>query len=86
MSSETTGGPLRYVMPDVLSALIAFVGEHRLCGDVDGRLEDDMAWLVCSCGAGLARPAEQQRGHRSGSDSARRQIGELQSKGTAATQ
>jgi hypothetical protein len=29
-------------MPDILSALIAFVAEHRRCGDLEGGLA--MAW------------------------------------------
>jgi hypothetical protein len=27
-------------MPDVLSALIAFVAEHRRCGELDGGVDD----------------------------------------------
>jgi hypothetical protein len=44
-------------MPDVLSALIAFVGEHRRCGDLDGGLEVEVVWLECTCGAGIAHQA-----------------------------
>jgi hypothetical protein len=45
-------------MPDILSALIAFVAEHRRCGDLEGGLEVGVVWLNCSCSARLARPAE----------------------------
>jgi len=44
-------------MPELLSALIAFVAEHRRCGELDGGLEDGVAWFRCSCTARLARPA-----------------------------
>jgi hypothetical protein len=44
-------------MPDLLSALIAFVAEHRCCGEVEGGLEDGVVWLKCSCTARLAHPA-----------------------------
>jgi len=65
-------------MPDMLAALIAFVGEHRRCGDLDGGLERGVIWLGCSCGARLARLAGQQRAQRVGPP--------LQSKDTISTQ
>ncbi len=43
-------------MPAVLSALIAFVAEHRCCGELDGGLDSGVVWLACSCTA-LAHPA-----------------------------
>ncbi len=44
-------------MPDVLGALIAFVAEHRRCGELDGGLDSGVVWLACSCTARLAHPA-----------------------------
>ena len=29
----------------------AFLQEHRRCGELDGGLDGDTVWLVCSCGA-----------------------------------
>jgi hypothetical protein len=43
-------------MPEVLSALIAFVAEYRRCGELDSGLEGGVVWLGCSCGAELVRP------------------------------
>jgi hypothetical protein len=40
-----------------LAALIAFVAEHRRCGELDGGLEGEVVRLRCTCGAELVRPA-----------------------------
>jgi hypothetical protein len=45
-------------MPDVIAAFDAFVQEHRRCGDIDGGVDDQHAWLACECGASIARPLE----------------------------
>jgi len=39
-----------------LHALIAFVSEHRRCGDLDGGRDGGYIWLACSCGAQIMRP------------------------------
>jgi len=44
-------------MPDVLNALVAFVAEHRRCGDLDGGRDDGYVWLQCSCGGLIMQPA-----------------------------
>jgi len=44
-------------MPDVLSALAAFVAEHQRCGEVDGGKDGPRVWLACCCGARIAHPA-----------------------------
>jgi hypothetical protein len=44
-------------MPDVLTALVAFVAEHQRCGDLDGGKDSGQVWLACSCGAQIAHPA-----------------------------
>jgi len=38
-------------MSALLTALDAFLQEHRRCGELDGGLDGDTVWLVCSCGA-----------------------------------
>jgi hypothetical protein len=45
-------------MPELLSALMAFVAEHRRCGDLGGGLDDGIVRIECSCGAELVRPAK----------------------------
>lgn len=42
----------------LLTALIAFVAEHRRCGELDGGLDDGYVWTPCSCGAKIARRAD----------------------------
>ena len=37
----------------------AFFLEHRLCGDLNGGMDDERAWLVClACGARIERLVE----------------------------
>jgi len=43
-------------MLNLLSALIAFVREHRRCGELDGGVEGERVWLSCDCGGGIAPP------------------------------
>lgn len=43
-------------MPAVLIALIAFVAEHRRCGELDGGVNGERVWIACDCGAGIAHP------------------------------
>jgi putative ABC transport system substrate-binding protein len=43
-------------MPELLTALDAFLQEHRRCGDLDGRVEDERIWMACDCGGGIAHP------------------------------
>jgi hypothetical protein len=44
-------------MPELLAALDAFLQEHRQCGELDGGVEDRLAWMACECGARLVHPA-----------------------------
>jgi hypothetical protein len=44
-------------MPEVLSALMAFVAEHQCCGELDGGRDGGSVWLACSCGAQIVHPA-----------------------------
>src|SRR5437879_5803522 len=45
-------------MPDALTALVAFVAEHRRCGDLDGDggKDNGHVWISCSCGRRIAQP------------------------------
>ena len=45
-------------MPELLSALNAFLQEHRRCGELDGRGDDVRAWMACECGATIAHPIQ----------------------------
>jgi hypothetical protein len=38
-------------MPTVLAVLIAFVDEHRRCGEQDSGVEGDVVWMSGKCGA-----------------------------------
>jgi hypothetical protein len=38
-------------MAALLAALDAFLQGHRRCGELDGGLDGNTVWLVCSCGA-----------------------------------
>jgi len=41
-------------VPETLSALAAFVAEHRRCGELDGGGDDGHVWMACDCGASIA--------------------------------
>jgi hypothetical protein len=43
----------------VLGAFVAFVNDHKRCGDLDGGLEKGHVWLTCSCGAQIVHPAKE---------------------------
>ena len=45
--------------PDVLHAFVAFVAEHRRCGDLDGGKDNGYVWLQCSCGGLLMQPEKE---------------------------
>jgi hypothetical protein len=51
-------------MPTLLSALVAFLKEHQRCGDLDGAVEDDHVWLMCSCGAAIRREVDERSNER----------------------
>jgi hypothetical protein len=44
-------------MPGTLEALVAFVAEHRRCGELDGGTEGEQVWMACDFGAMIAQPA-----------------------------
>lgn len=39
-------------MPELLSALDAFLQEHKRCVDLDGAVNGERVWMACDCGAG----------------------------------
>jgi hypothetical protein len=41
----------------VLGAFVAFVDDHKRCGDLDGGLDQGHVWMACSCGAQILHPA-----------------------------
>jgi hypothetical protein len=43
-------------MPDVLTALVAFVAEHQRCGDLDGGTDNGYVWMQRSCGGLIMQP------------------------------
>jgi hypothetical protein len=43
----------------VLGAFVAFIADHKRCGDLDGGLDDGQVWLACSCGAQIVHPAKE---------------------------
>jgi hypothetical protein len=42
-------------MPELVTALDAFLQEHRRCGELDGGFDGQHVWLACPCGAQMAR-------------------------------
>jgi len=46
-------------MPQVLAALMAFVAEHRRCGDLDGGTDNGFVWMQCSCGGLIMQPVNE---------------------------
>jgi hypothetical protein len=41
----------------VLGAFVAFVDEHKRCGNLDGGEDNGQVWLACSGGAQVVHPA-----------------------------
>ena len=42
----------------LLADLDASLQEHRRCGDLDGVVEDNQVWMMCTCGARIERDAD----------------------------
>jgi hypothetical protein len=43
---------------DLGDALEAFILEHEYCGELDSAVEADHVWMMCTCGAVISRPAD----------------------------
>jgi hypothetical protein len=39
----------------LLASLVAFLDEHRYCGELDGGADDDRVWMTCTCGAVISQ-------------------------------
>jgi hypothetical protein len=47
-----------YPVETLAADLDAFYLEHRLCGELDGGVDEDRVWLACvTCGAAMAKPS-----------------------------
>ena len=45
-------------LSQLLASLVAFLGGHRYCGELDSGAEDEWIWMTCTCGAVIRRTAE----------------------------
>lgn len=45
-------------LASILAALVAFVAEHRRCGELDGGVDDGRVWMTCDCGGDIAHPVK----------------------------
>lgn len=45
----------------LLASLVAFLDEHRYCGELDGGADEDSVWMTCTCGAVISRSPEPAR-------------------------
>lgn len=45
-------------MPELLTALDAFMQEHRRCGELNGGVDGGRIWMACECGANIVHPTE----------------------------
>jgi hypothetical protein len=43
------------MVPCLLTELDAFYLDHRQCGELDAGVEGPVLWIVCECGASMAR-------------------------------
>jgi hypothetical protein len=41
----------------VVGAFVAFVDEHKRCGELEGGRDGGIVWLSCSCGGHIAHSA-----------------------------
>jgi hypothetical protein len=37
----------------------AFFTDHRLCGELDAGVDDQIVWISCDCGASMARRVDE---------------------------
>jgi hypothetical protein len=42
----------------LLASLDAFLDEHRYCGELDGRADEEWIWMTCTCGAIITQALE----------------------------
>jgi hypothetical protein len=54
----STHEPDPHELSHLLASLVAFLDEHRYCGELDGGAEDEWIWMTCTCGAVISRTME----------------------------
>jgi hypothetical protein len=42
-----------------LTELDAFFTDHNACGDLDANVDAEVVWIICDCGASMARRADE---------------------------
>ena len=45
----------------LLASLVAFLDEHRYCGELGGAVDEEWIWMTCTCGAVISRTLEPAR-------------------------
>jgi hypothetical protein len=55
--APTPAGGVTLTAESLLTDLDAFYLEHRLCGELQAGVDGPVAWIVCDCGARIARRA-----------------------------
>jgi hypothetical protein len=45
---------------DLLSELDVFFTEHHHCGDLEAGVDGPIVWIVCPCGARMARRVDER--------------------------
>jgi hypothetical protein len=50
--------PDPHELSHLLASLVAFLDEHRHCGELDGGAEDESIWMTYTCGAVISRTLE----------------------------
>jgi hypothetical protein len=59
--AEQKASTLRWLAAvSLLTDLDAFSTEHMRSGDLDGGVEGPIVWIVCECGARMARRVEER--------------------------
>ena len=42
----------------LLASLVAFLAEHRRCGELESGGDGERVWMTCTCGAAISRSLE----------------------------
>ena len=45
-------------LSQLLADMVAFLDEHRRCGEMDGGADEEWVWMTCTCGAGISQIRE----------------------------
>jgi hypothetical protein len=52
--------PDRGEQSQLLASLVAFLDEHRYCGELDGGADEEWVWMTCTCGAVISRALDSE--------------------------